>query len=55
MQESVIAFQTRAREVLRGVAPAQHSDTDNLKTLAVTLATIQSAKTGEAMVPEGAA
>lgn len=52
IQDSVIAFQTHARDVFRGKAMAQPSGADNLRTLAVTLAAIRSARSGEAVPPE---
>jgi predicted dehydrogenase len=47
VQDSVIAFQTHARDVVLGTATPQPSGADNLRTLAVTLGAIRSAKTGE--------
>ncbi|MGL4237385.1 Gfo/Idh/MocA family protein [Tabrizicola sp.] len=55
VQESVIAFQTHARDVMRGLAQAQPSGADNLRTLAVTLAAIQSSKSGQSVVLDGGA
>lgn len=49
VQDSVIAFQTHARDVVLGQASAQPSGADNLRTLAVTLAAIQSSKSGSAV------
>jgi predicted dehydrogenase len=55
VQESVIAFQRHAVQVMRGQATAQPSGADNLRTLAVTLAAIRSAATGQSVEPEAAA
>ncbi len=52
VQESVVAFQRHAVEVMQGRAEGQPSGADNLRTLAVTLAAIRSAKTGEAVKPD---
>jgi len=52
VQESVVAFQSHAVEVMQGRAAGQPSGADNLRTLAVTLAAIRSAKTGEAVEPD---
>lgn len=49
VQESVIAFQAHAIEVMRGRTEARPSGADNLRTLAVTLAAIRSARSGEAI------
>lgn len=49
VQDSVLAFQRHAVAVLQGKAEAQPSGADNLRTLAVTLAAIRSARTGEAI------
>lgn len=53
VQDSVLAFQRHALEVMQGRAMAQPSGADNLRTLAVTLAAIRSARTGQALVTEG--
>ena len=55
VQESVIAFQRHAIAVIEGRATAQPSGIDNLRTLAVTLAAIRSAKSGHAVAPEATA
>lgn len=55
VQESVVAFQRHAVEVMRGQAMAQPSGADNLRTLAVTLAAIRSAATGQSAEPEAVA
>jgi D-apiose dehydrogenase len=52
VQESVIAFQRHALAVMRGEEEAQPSGADNLRTLAVTLAAIRSAATGQTIAPE---
>ncbi len=49
VQESVVAFQRHAVEVMRGRAEGQPAGADNLRTLAVTLAAIRSAKSGQAV------
>ncbi len=46
VQESVFAFQQHAVEVMAGQVKAQPSGSDNLETLALTLAAIASSKTG---------
>lgn len=48
IQESVVAFQAHVLEVLAGRAEPQPSGAHNLGTLAVTLAAIRSARTGQA-------
>lgn len=55
VQESVVAFQRHAVQVMRGQACAQPSGADNLQTLAVTLAAIRSAATGLSVEPEAVA
>lgn len=55
VQESVVAFQTHARDVMLGRAEPQPSGADNLRTLAVTLAAIGSARSGQAVDLEDAA
>jgi predicted dehydrogenase len=55
VQDSVIAFQRHAVQVMRGQAMAQPSGADNLRTLAVTLAAIRSAATGQSVEPEAVA
>jgi D-apiose dehydrogenase len=55
VQDSVVAFQRHAVAVLEGQAEPQPSGQDNLRTLAVTLAAIQSGKSGEAVKPEATA
>jgi D-apiose dehydrogenase len=47
VQDSVIAFQTHARDVMQGKTTPQPSGADNLRTLAVTLGAIRSAQTGQ--------
>ncbi len=47
VQESVVAFQRHAIAVMQGRAVGQPSGADNLRTLAVTLAAIRSARTGQ--------
>ena len=49
VQDSVLAFQRHAIAVVQGRATAQPSGADNLRTLAVTLAAIRSAKSGVAV------
>lgn len=49
IQDSVIAFQRHAIEALAGRMPGQPTGADNLQTLALTLAAIQSAATGDAI------
>jgi D-apiose dehydrogenase len=49
VQDSVIAFQTHARDVMLARVEPQPSGADNLRTLAVTLAAIQSSKSGNAV------
>lgn len=49
VQDSVIAFQTHARDVMQGKATPQPSGADNLRTLAVTLGAIRSVETGQAV------
>ncbi len=49
VQESVVAFQRHAVEVMQGRAEGQPTGADNLRTLAVTLAAILSAKSGQAV------
>ena len=49
VQDSVLAFQRHAVAVMQGRAKPQPSGADNLRTLAVTLAAIRSAKSGEAI------
>jgi predicted dehydrogenase len=49
VQDSVVAFQRHALDVMQGRATGQPSGADNLRTLAVTLAAIRSAKTGQAI------
>lgn len=51
VQDSVIAFQRHALDVMRGQAEAQPSGADNLRTLALTFAAIRSAVTGQAVTP----
>ncbi len=52
VQDSVLAFQRHAVEVMQGRAQAQPSGADNLRTLAVTLAAIRSAKSGQTVEME---
>lgn len=49
VQDSVLAFQEHAIEVFADGTEGQPSGTDNLKTLALTLAAIQSAKEGQSI------
>ena len=49
VQESVIAFQTHALDVLAGRSDPQPSGAHNLETLTLTLAAIRSARTGQAI------
>lgn len=52
VQDSVVAFQRHAVQAMKGQASAQPSGRDNLRTLSVTLAAIQSAKNGHSFEPE---
>lgn len=52
VQDSVIAFQSHVLDVLAGAARAQPSGAHNLGTLAVTLAAIEAAATGRAIIPQ---
>jgi D-apiose dehydrogenase len=54
IQDSVLAFQTHALDVLAGRAKPQPSGAHNLQTLAVTLAAIRSAATGQTVNITGA-
>jgi predicted dehydrogenase len=49
VQESVLAFQAHAIEVLQGREAAQPSGADNLRTLALVLAAIRSSQTGSSV------
>lgn len=49
VQDSVIAFQAHALEALNDREPGQPTGADNLKTLALAMAAIKSAATGEAI------
>lgn len=49
VQDSVIAFQAHATEALNGREPGQPTGANNLKTLALTMAAIRSAATGQAI------
>jgi predicted dehydrogenase len=53
IQDSVLAFQRHAAEVLAGRAAPQPSGAHNLETLAVTLAAIRSAATGQTVALAG--
>jgi D-apiose dehydrogenase len=55
IQDSVLAFQRHAAEVLAGRASPQPSGAHNLDTLAVTLAAIRSAATGQSVGISGGA
>lgn len=52
VQESVVAFQTHARDAILGRVEPQPSGADNLRTLAVAMAAYESAETGRTVVPE---
>ncbi len=49
VQDSVVAFQSHAFKVMEGRAEGQPTGADNLRTLAVTLAAIRSARSGQAV------
>lgn len=53
IQDSVIAFQGHVLDALAGRAGPQPSGADNLKTLAVTMAAIEAARTGATQIPAG--
>jgi len=55
IQDSVLAFQHHVAEVLAGRATPQPSGADNLETLALTLAAIRSAATGQSVCLSGGA
>jgi predicted dehydrogenase len=55
IQDSVMAFQRHAAEVLAGRAAPQPSGAHNMETLAVTLAAIRSAATGQSVTLDGGA
>jgi predicted dehydrogenase len=55
IQESVLAFQHHVAEVMAGRAAPQPSGAHNMETLAVTLAAIRSAATGQSMNLDGGA
>ena len=52
VQDSVVAFQRHAVEVMHGKVEGQPSGADNLHTLALTLAAIKSARSGKSVQPE---
>jgi D-apiose dehydrogenase len=51
IQDSVLAFQSHVLDVLAGRSVPRPSGSDNIRTLAVTLAAIRSARTGKAEAP----